>query len=108
MSITLCFSSWKERIIVQCIKHNIAVFSPHTSWDAMANGVNDWLASALPIVKSEPILPNKDDSKIGMGRLVSVEAISLAKAIELVKQHIGLPHLRLGLGKSRNLGDNYD
>lgn len=26
--------SWKERIVVQCIENRIAIYSPHTSWDA--------------------------------------------------------------------------
>ncbi|CAF1114258.1 unnamed protein product [Adineta ricciae] len=40
-------SSWKERIILKCILHGIAVYSPHTSWDAVENGVNQWLISAF-------------------------------------------------------------
>lgn len=30
----LTMESWKERIIIQCIENKIAIFSPHTSWDA--------------------------------------------------------------------------
>lgn len=37
--------SWKERIIVRCIENRIAVFSPHTSYDTVDGGVNDWLIS---------------------------------------------------------------
>ncbi len=40
-------NNWKERIILKCIKHGIAVYSPHTSWDAVDNGVNQWLTSAF-------------------------------------------------------------
>jgi len=40
-------SSWKERIIVKCFENRIAVFSPHTSLDALKGGVNDWLAEAF-------------------------------------------------------------
>jgi len=35
--------SWKERIVVKCIENRIAVFSPHTCYDALQGGVNDWL-----------------------------------------------------------------
>jgi len=41
----LCQQSWKERIIVKCIENRIAVFSPHTCYDALQGGVNDWLIS---------------------------------------------------------------
>lgn len=30
----LTTASWKERIILQCIENRIALYSPHTSWDA--------------------------------------------------------------------------
>lgn len=41
----LCQQSWKERIVVKCIEKRIAVFSPHTCYDALRGGVNDWLIS---------------------------------------------------------------
>lgn len=41
----LCQQSWKERIVVKCIENRIAVFSPHTCYDALHGGVNDWLIS---------------------------------------------------------------
>ena len=37
----------KEKIIVQCVENRIAVYSPHTSFDAVENGVNDWLLDAF-------------------------------------------------------------
>lgn len=37
--------SWKERIVVKCIENRIAVFSPHTTYDTLDGGVNDWLIS---------------------------------------------------------------
>ena len=40
-------SSWKGKLIATCLENRIAVFSPHTSWDAMSNGINDWLISAF-------------------------------------------------------------
>ncbi|XP_064635381.1 NIF3-like protein 1 isoform X2 [Lineus longissimus] len=37
----------KERIIVKCIENRIAVYSPHTVYDALEDGVNYWLAQAF-------------------------------------------------------------
>lgn len=37
----------KERIIVKAIEKRIAIYSPHTSYDAVEGGVNDWLSSGL-------------------------------------------------------------
>lgn len=38
-------STSKERIVVKCIEHKIAVYSPHTALDAVSGGLNDWLLS---------------------------------------------------------------
>ena len=35
--------SWKERIVVKCIENRLAIFSPHTTYDTIEGGVNDWL-----------------------------------------------------------------
>lgn len=43
----LCQNDVKEKIAVQCVENRIAVFSPHTSFDAAVDGVNDWLISAF-------------------------------------------------------------
>jgi dinuclear metal center YbgI/SA1388 family protein len=40
-------SNVKERIVVRAIEERIAVYSPHTSFDSVAGGVNDWLAEGL-------------------------------------------------------------
>lgn len=49
-------SSWKERLVALCLEHRVALYSPHTSYDAVNGGVNDWLASGLPDVRSvEPL-----------------------------------------------------
>ena len=40
-------SEWKQRSIVKCIERRIAVYSPHTSWDSVDGGINDWLIQAF-------------------------------------------------------------
>lgn len=45
-------NNWKERIILKCIRNGITVYSPHTSWDAVENGINQWLISAFGKSKS--------------------------------------------------------
>lgn len=49
-------SNWKERILLKCIRHGIAVYSPHTSWDAVENGINQWLISAFGTSKHQRFL----------------------------------------------------
>ncbi|XP_077359536.1 NIF3-like protein 1 isoform X2 [Festucalex cinctus] len=38
---------WKQRLAVRAVEAGIAIFSPHTSWDSVSGGVNDWLIGGL-------------------------------------------------------------
>lgn len=38
---------WKQLLAVRAIESGIAIFSPHTSWDSVKGGVNDWLVRGL-------------------------------------------------------------
>ena len=43
--------TWKERIVIRCLEHKIAVYSPHTALDAVSGGVNDWLLSPFGTIR---------------------------------------------------------
>lgn len=97
------FRTWKERIVVSCIKNNIAVFSPHTSWDVVVGGGNDWILSAFSTQNQEPIIPNAENPIAGVGRYATLpEAIKLDEAIKCIKEHFQIPHLRLALAKDKD------
>ncbi|XP_061196888.1 NIF3-like protein 1 [Saccostrea echinata] len=49
---------WKDRIITGCIENRIAIYSPHTSYDALAGGVNDWLMEAFDTKSTSPVTPS--------------------------------------------------
>ncbi|XP_076242255.1 NIF3-like protein 1 [Calliopsis andreniformis] len=90
--------SWKERIVAKCLENKIAVYSPHTTFDSVKGGVNDWLASAFENVleSSSPIQVNKTNENYGYGRLCTLkEKISIDDAVQLVKKRTGLKHVRL-------------
>lgn len=40
-------AEWKQRSIVKCIENRIAVYSPHTTWDSVEEGINDWIIKAF-------------------------------------------------------------
>eukprot|EP00128_Syssomonas_multiformis_P014852 Colp12_sorted_trinity150504_noHs@28252 len=59
----------KERIIIGAIENKIAVYSPHTTYDALNGGVTDWLASGAGKGKIVPVtttrkLPSTEQVKI--------------------------------------------
>ncbi|XP_076367340.1 NIF3-like protein 1 isoform X2 [Tachypleus tridentatus] len=52
---SLTNKTWKERIIVECLEHKIAVYSQHTAFDAINKGVNDWLIRCFDYSSVQPI-----------------------------------------------------
>jgi dinuclear metal center YbgI/SA1388 family protein len=45
-------ADWKQRLILRCIEKRIAVYSPHTTWDSIDGGINDWILKAFGIYNS--------------------------------------------------------
>ncbi|XP_075969474.1 cytosolic iron-sulfur assembly component 1 isoform X2 [Anticarsia gemmatalis] len=96
-------SAWKERIVSFLLEKRISLYSPHTSWDCVRGGVNDWLGSAFSVAESHPLIPGSDP-EIGAGRLLQLKSsITLAEAVSKVKQQTGLKHVRFALGRKKKL-----
>lgn len=74
---------------------------------------NKALRQALDILSEEPGLCDRVELialqkppllDTGMGRLCTLsESVSISTAVERVKLHLGLPHLRLALGRGKTL-----
>lgn len=41
------WKTWKERLVVRALENRIGIYSPHTAYDAIPHGVNNWLAKGL-------------------------------------------------------------
>ncbi|TRY74203.1 hypothetical protein DNTS_004368 [Danionella cerebrum] len=164
---------WKQRLAVRAIEAGIAIFSPHTTWDSVEGGVNDWLVGGMGSGKVSVLMPavsseaqkhrlefsclNEEElnsllkrlwkiegsehfqsSRIsssltavvqvllshplvssslnitqvqqppllgcGQGRLsVLDEPVSVSTALQKMKKHLGLAHVRLALGEQQTL-----
>jgi len=74
----LSSKGWKERIAVKCIENRVAVFSPHTSWDAVQGGINSWLLTPFGPGTSCPLTESR--SKVFPGQMshsVTVQGVAL-------------------------------
>lgn len=61
----LTCKKWKERIALRCIENKIALYSPHTSWDAVQGGINEWLLQPFgPVASVVPCEKQVDASSI--------------------------------------------
>lgn len=90
---------WKDRIIVKALENRIAIYSPHTSYDAVKGGVNDWLVSCFH-GNVKPITPKSEESEDGAGRIcVLHEPLFLDDVIKKLKSHLQLKHIRVALSQ---------
>jgi dinuclear metal center YbgI/SA1388 family protein len=99
-------SSAGERIILEAIRSNMAIYSPHTALDAAPGGMNDWLAQALGNGELAPIVPLANaPSGVGLGRIVQLDnPTTLDELLRLVKQHLGLQQLRVAVAPAHAAG----
>ena len=90
-------SNAKDRIVMKCVQNNISIYSPHTCWDSMENGVNDWIGSCFDCKDSRAINQHDASSEIvGMGRVLQLSSsIPLDSVYTLLRNHLGVEHLRV-------------
>lgn len=78
---SLTRTSWKERIILRAIENKIAIYSPHTTFDSVKGGINDWLASGLGKGHVKPLVMTFTEDERGTHRvnvLFSKDKVSVA------------------------------
>ena len=78
-------STWKERVVVKAIENKIAIYSPHTAFDSVKGGVNDWLASGLGKGTVRPLKNVLVDRTSGMHKVnIIISKDDQSKVDELV------------------------
>lgn len=87
-----------QRIILQLVQNNIAVYSPHTAVDAAPGGMADWLADMLPgsgasssrkVVTPLPV-SSTIPANSGYGRVVSLdEPVGLERVVKAYADGLG-------------------
>ncbi|KAL1771012.1 NIF3 1 [Sigmodon hispidus] len=55
----ITWKTWKERLVIRALENRVAIYSPHTAYDAAPQGVNNWLAKGLGTCSTRPIHPSK-------------------------------------------------
>ena len=105
------------RIILECARNGIAVYSPHTALDAVPGGLNDWLLKgivaklapgsssggsedAVKCIDLRPIQASPDKEAAlrgaGDGRIASISRpMPFKEIIDAVKAHLSLEHVQI-------------
>ncbi|XP_067650696.1 NIF3-like protein 1 [Haliotis asinina] len=76
--------SWKEKLIVKCLEKRIAVYSPHTCYDALSGGVNDWLISAFDMKSTKPVEQSEACGEFGCQVDIVLETADATKLVQAV------------------------
>ncbi|KAJ2235080.1 hypothetical protein IWW45_002884, partial [Coemansia sp. RSA 485] len=98
---SLSMSNLKQSLVLKCAAAGVSIYSPHTSLDSCANGINDWLASLVgegkvtPITPADPVAAAGQENA-GTGRLVELATPRpLSEIVADVKSRLSLEHIRV-------------
>lgn len=98
----LTLKNSKQEMILRVVAEGMSIFSPHTSLDAAAGGMNDWLASIVDPTSDRvyPIVPTAgaavERGATGMGRIVELQTpVPLKELVQRVKAGLDLPTARV-------------
>ncbi|WP_393965477.1 Nif3-like dinuclear metal center hexameric protein [Exiguobacterium sp. S22-S28] len=64
------------RIVMKCIKHDIAVYAAHTNLDVAEGGVNDLMAQALGVTDTTVLVPSFENTVYKLVVFVPEEAVA--------------------------------
>ena len=82
------------KMMLQLIRHDIRVYSPHTAFDSAQEGINQQLATALGIPSTQPIIP-EENGALGAGRCGALDPpAALNDVMERLKTFLGIRHCR--------------
>lgn len=84
------------RLLLDAIRHGIAIYSPHTAFDSALDGINQWLASGIGLTGIEPLRASANQSAIGTGRCgTPVRAGTLADLATEIKRFLQVGQLQI-------------
>ena len=93
------------RLLLQLIRHSIAVYSPHTAFDSASAGINQHLAIGLGLQEIAPLKPAASgDPDEGLGRCGLVgEPLTRRELAERTKQFLNVDSVRLAGREDENV-----
>lgn len=93
----VCGQTPQARIVETAIKHNIAIYSAHTSLDCVMGGINTRLADKLGVAEQRILIPASRDTGIptGLGILgILGSPMSYLDFIAYVRERLGCTYVR--------------
>ncbi len=83
-------------LLWQLIRAGVAIYSPHTSFDSAAMGINQALADGLEVVDAQPLQPSIESEEVGSGRYGSLApTTTLGDVATRLKQFLNVERLKV-------------
>ena len=89
----------QNQIVLDLIKHDIAVYISHTNIDVVEDGLNDWFCQLLEIEETSYLSQTGPD--YGIGRVGKIAPQTFGEFAAKVKASFGLDSLRMVAMKKR-------
>ena len=83
-----------QRIVIECIKKNIAVYSAHTNLDSVWDGVSHEIARRLGVKDVEVLAPNNDNERAGLGVIGNINPVPKIEFLRKIKETFNVRALR--------------
>ena len=83
-----------QRIVVQAICENIAIYSAHTNLDSTWDGVSHEIAHMLGVHDLRPLVPQTDDCRNGLGVIGNISPTPTLEFLRSIKDTFSVKRLR--------------
>ena len=91
----VCGQTPQARIVEMAIKHNIAIYSAHTSLDSVPNGISGRLAEKLGVKECKILVPSGEGATTGLGVIGRLpEPVPYSAFLQRVKETLGTTYIR--------------
>lgn len=83
-----------QRLVIECLKNNISVYSAHTNLDSVWDGVSHEIARRLDVKDLEVLQPLQADIKAGLGVVGNITAVPKIEFLRKIKETFNVTALR--------------
>ena len=85
----------QERCVAEAIRHDIAIYSSHTSMDKALRGVSGRMAEQLGLQEIRILVPSSEDARVGLGVIGNLpKPIHWSGWLKHVQQVFGADYVR--------------
>ena len=87
-------ADYTQRLVIEAIKENIAIYSAHTNLDSVWDGVSHELARKLSVKDLEVLEPQPLNPKVGLGVVGNIKPLPKIEFLRKVKETFNVAALK--------------